>query len=226
MRNLPRGIYEKLPGSKIYWIRYVDFAGKLHREKAGNMSTATSLLAIRRTDKLKGKLPELKNTKRLPFSELIDDAIKHSKSENDEHVTHDLELRMGRIRPVFGSRAAESITRSELVNWLDKEASDRKWKPSTYNRWRAAFSLVFRVGIGNEKIGRNPLSGLRRKHEANDRVRYLSLEEEKKLVAAISRLFPTYVPLFVLSANSGMRMSEQRRSSVGDFDPIDRKSVV
>lgn len=66
---------------------------------------------------------------------------------------------MDRIRPVFGGRAAEPITRSELVDWLDKQASDRKWKPSAYNRWRAAFSLVFPVGIKNEKTSRNPLSG-------------------------------------------------------------------
>jgi integrase len=226
MSNLPRGIYEKVPGSKIYWIRHADSAGKLHREKAGNISTATSLLAIRRADKLRGKLPEIKNSKRLPFSELIDDAIKHSKSENDPYVTHDFELRMDRIRPVFGSRAAASITRRELVDWMDKQASDREWKPSTYNRWRAAFSLVFRVGIENEKISRNPLSGVRRKHEANDRVRYLSLEEEEKLAAALSKTFPSYVPVFVLSANTGMRWSEQLRARVGDYEPTTKMLAV
>lgn len=219
MSNLPRGIYEKVPGSNIYWIRYADLAGRLHREKAGNLSTATSLLAIRRADKLRGKLPEIKNGKRLPFSELIDDAVKHSKSENDEYVTHDFDVKMKRIRPVFGGRAADSITRRELVGWLDHEADTREWKASTYNRWRAAFSLVFRVAITNEKISRNPLSGMRRKHEANDRVRYLSLEEEEKLVTVLSKRFPDYVPLFVLSANTGMRKSEQFRSRVGDFEP-------
>ncbi len=178
-------------------------AGRLRREKAGNISTATSLLAIRRADKLRGKLPEIKNSKRLLFSELIGDAIKHSQSENDPHVTHDFELKMDRIRPVFGSRAVESITRRELVKWLDAEADDREWKASTFNRWRAAFSLVFRVGITNEKISRNPLSGMRRKHEANDRVRYLSLEEEKSSSRSPFEAVPDYVPLFVLSANTG-----------------------
>ena len=57
-------------------------------------------------------------------------------------------------------------------------------------------SLIFRVGLENEKISRNPLSGLRRKHEDNDRVRYLSLEEETKLVDVLAQKYSEYLPHF------------------------------
>ena len=80
-------------------------------------------------------------------------------------------------------------------------------------------SLVYRAGIENEKIDRNPLSRVRRKQEANDRVRYLTLEEENRLVLAIEAKFPSYVPIFRLSVTSGMRQSEQFRSQAGDIDP-------
>jgi hypothetical protein len=31
-RFLPRGVFEKAPGSKDNWIRYADTYGKIHRE--------------------------------------------------------------------------------------------------------------------------------------------------------------------------------------------------
>jgi len=33
--KVQRGIYEKVPGSRVWWIRYADAAGRIRREKAG-----------------------------------------------------------------------------------------------------------------------------------------------------------------------------------------------
>ena len=126
--RLPRGIYEKVPGSKVYWIHYTDASGQRLREKAGSLSTAKSLLHTRHTDKLKGKLPELKRAKPVPFSELFNDAISHSQSENDRYVAHDFDLKMKHVRKVFGNLAARSVIRQQLVIWLDSEAAYREWK--------------------------------------------------------------------------------------------------
>lgn len=218
--RLPRGVFEKVKGSKDYWVRYTDADGALHREKAGNLTAAKNLLSVRRAEKLSGKLPEIEKTSRkVLLSTLIEDAIAHSKSENDPYVAHDFELKMAHVREEFGNRPAAGISKQSWSEWLDERAEALGWKPSTYNRWKAALSLVYRVGMENEKIDRNPISRIRRKQEANDRVRYLSLEEENRLVAAIAAKFPAYVPIFRLSVASGMRESEQFRSRVGDFDP-------
>jgi len=218
--RLPRGIFERVAGSRVFWIRHVDADGKLHREKAGKLSAAKNLLSIRRAEKLSGKLPDIEKTSRkVLLSALIDDAIAHNKSENDPYVAHDFEVKMNHVREAFGSRPAESINRQQWAEWLDSRAGKQDWKPSTYNRWKAAVSLVYRVGMENEKIDRNPVSRIRRKQEANDRVRYLTLKEENRLVVAIAAKFPAYVPIFHLSIASGMRFSEQLRSRVGDFDP-------
>jgi hypothetical protein len=50
----------------------------------------------------------------------------------------------------------------------------RCWKPLSRNRWQAAFALIFRVRIDNEKITRNPEAGIKRKTENNDKVPFLS----------------------------------------------------
>lgn len=85
----------------------------------------------------------------------------------------------------------------------------RDWKPASRNRWQATFSLIFRVGIDNEKIDKNPAARIRRKTENNGRVRYLSANEETALFKAIDSLFPEFRPHVELAIHTGMRMSEQ-----------------
>ena len=54
-----RGIYEKVPGSGEWWIRYADATGKIRREKAGTREGAQMLLHKRKQEALEGrKLPE------------------------------------------------------------------------------------------------------------------------------------------------------------------------
>lgn len=203
-----RGIFEK--GKGVFWIRYTDAAGKKHREKVGTRSDAVTLLAKRKTEKLRGlKLPELLRAKTVPFGKLLDDALEHSSAENGERWTAELRLKYAIIRQDFGSRPAAAITKQEIVQWLVDQADEREWSPATQNRYQAAFSLAFRVGIDNEKIDKNPAARIRRKDEANVRTRFLSPEEEAKIRAVLLDSWPQHVPAFVLSIHTGMRASEQ-----------------
>jgi integrase len=87
--------------------------------------------------------------------------------------------------------------------------AEREWAATTRNRWQATFSLIFRVGLDNEKIERNPAARIRKKTEGGGRVRFLSDPEEKRLRAAIDRRFAEFLPHFLLYIHTGMRMSEQ-----------------
>ena len=54
-----RGIFEKVPGSGVWWIHWYDAQGRRHREKAGAKSAAIALYRKRKTQVLEGrKLPE------------------------------------------------------------------------------------------------------------------------------------------------------------------------
>ena len=174
-RKKIRGVFEKVPGSDIWWIQYFDASGRRRREKAGRRGDAVTLLNKRKTEKLqRKKLPENLRAKPVTFAELLDDAIEHSKAENGERSTLELKMKYETLRNVFGSRSAEEISKQEIVRWLTSTAADRKWEPATKNRWQAAFSLAFRVGMENEKIDKNPASRIGRTKEDNGRVRWLS----------------------------------------------------
>jgi len=205
-----RGIFERIRGSGIWWIRWTDSEGRKRREKAGSHGVAEKLLAKRRGEAVEGvKLPENLRAQTATFRELCEDALAHSRHENSEKQTYELGLRIEQLIPIFGPRQAESIRKNEIVSWLGDQAEERDWAPTTRNRWQATFSLIFRVGVDNEKIESNPAARIRRKTEGSGRVRFLSESEEKRLRTAIERRFSEFLPHFLLSIHTGMRMGEQ-----------------
>jgi len=98
----------------------------------------------------------------------------------------------------------------------------RGWKPSSRNRWQAALSLIFRVGVDNGKIENNPASRIRRKTEDNEKVQFLSPDEETKLKATITD--PSQWAAVELSIHTGMRQSEQYTLTWSQVD-FDRKQI-
>ena len=205
-----RGIFERPRGSEIWWIQYFDASGRRRREKAGRRGDAIDLLAKRKTEKLQRlKLPENFRARNITFGELMDDALEHSAAENGERSTAELKLKFETLRPIFGTRSASEITKQEIVRWLTNTAAEREWAAGTRNRWQAAFSLVFRVGMDNEKLERNPAARIRRKTEDNGRVRFLSDKEEKTLRTVLGRDYPQHVPALDISVHTGARSGEQ-----------------
>jgi integrase len=217
-----RGIYEKVPGTGIWWTRWTDSEGKLHRELAGTIGNARKRIAERRAEKMRGQAPMMRRQPKpqqgevLQFGELITDALAYSGKNNDKRHTHELSLKFKKMAEL-GKMPAASVTRNRIQDFLDEQSNECEWSGSTYNRALAAFSLIFRVAIENEKLPINPVHGIRRKQENNARVRFLSQDEETALTSAIRSRSPEYLPVYLLAMHSGMRLSEQLRAQVGDY---------
>ncbi len=208
-----RGIFEKVPGSGEWWIRYADAAGRIRREKAGTKSRAAALYHKRKDEALEGKkLPEKLRQRPVTFREVTEDALaysdQHKRSAQNDHY------RMGKLLKWFGDRPAESITPQEIEKHLEGE----RWKPATWNRVRALLSMIYRVAIRNGKVSQNPVRLVPTKAAHNERIRFLSAEEEKKLRAAITEEFPERLPEFELALHTGMRLSEQYGARWKDVD--------
>lgn len=205
-----QGLVERIPGSGIWWIRWTDSSGKRHLEKVGRRSDAILLLAKRRHEKLvRKKIPEYLNGKTVTFGDLAQDALTHSRETNGKRSTAELELKLRIIGEHFNNRDAEQITKSDVQQWLLEQGEERDWSPATRNRYHAAFSLVFRVALENGKITQNPAAHLKRKAEHNDRIRFLSADEESRLSKALREGWPHYVHAFLISLHTGMRAGEQ-----------------
>ncbi len=219
MANKQRGVYEKLSGSDVWWIRYVDADGRFRREKAGTKGTAVDLYRKRKTEALQGKkLPEKLRRRVVRFAELADDALEYSKANNAGHASDG--YRIAALRKEFGERPAESIPIDAFRSFFGAQG----WVPGTYNRVRTVLFSVYRLGIENRKVEANAARLLKPRKTSDDRVRFLNqfepapteieylkpLEtEEARLRAVIEHDFPEQLDELDIALHTGMRRSEQ-----------------
>lgn len=220
LSNLPKGVFEKNRGSKIYWVRYISADGKLHRERIGSREDAVTALASRLDDKSRGRVPTV--SKRNPtFSELVDDAVRFLKSERTSAHAYDTGLKFKRMLPTFGEREVESITKQEVLDWLDEQADEHEWSDATRNRYVAAFSLIYSVAgpEGTKKLESKPWGKITRRQEDNSRVRFLSPAEEAMITAVCRDRYPDYLNVYIFALHTGARASEILRGKVGDYVP-------
>ena len=198
-----RGVFERPAGSGIWWVNYY-VNGKQHREKVGRRSDAVALYQKRKADARRGvKLPELQPQKITTFGELASDAVAYAKVHLKTWADYDWKERT--LRDAFGLRPAAEITPQEIDRYL----TGRCRTPATANRFRAFFSLCYRLGMENGRVASNPARLVRMRRENNARLRYLSRDEYKKLSAIILRDCPRQHPAFIVSIYTGMRWGEQ-----------------
>src|SRR5215467_16301687 len=95
-RRKERGVFEKVPGSGTWWIRYADSMGRIRREKAGTKSSALTLYRKRKTESLQGKkLPENLRSPMVSFAELARETLAYSKTHKRSY--DDDVIRMERL---------------------------------------------------------------------------------------------------------------------------------
>lgn len=123
----------------------------------------------------------------------------------------------------FGKKNIASITpddcRKALARWETK-------KPSTYNKHHAILSAMFDFAIRQEEetdetyLEMNPVKKIRKKQLDNLRVRYLSDDEKKRLVAACREIGGRFYLAFLLGLATGLRKSNvlDRRWTDVDFE--------
>ncbi len=198
-----RGVFERAPGSGIWWINYY-VSGKQHRERVGRKSDAIALYQKRKADARRGvKLPELQPQKVTTFGKLANSAVDYAKVHLKTWVDYDWQERA--LRELFGSRPATEITPQEIDRFLTETCRTA----ATANRFRAFFSLCYRLGMENGKVTSNPARLVRMRRENNARLRFLSRDEYKKVSDIILRDDPKQHPAFVVSVYTGMRWGEQ-----------------
>lgn len=207
-----RGIFEKVQGSGEWWVQYFDSQHKRRREKAGTWSMARDLYRKRKTEALQGrKLPETLRQRNIAVAELLAVAAEYATRNHrgarlgrDKH-----DYRHATLKGLLGDRAADSLAPQDIEKALSRIAKERRWSAGSFNRHKAFLSLAYRLGVENGKVHSNPVRLVHRRREDNARTRWLTPDEERLLVDAISTLYPGELPAFNLALHTGMRRSEQ-----------------
>src|SRR5260370_24303649 len=199
-----RGVFEREPGSGVWWICYFDRFGKRTQEKAGIKSVAIKLYGKRKKHVLEGKkLPESFRKPSVNFRQLVDDALSYSKRNKRSYKTD--VPRFASLKEWFGSYPAEELMPQEIEKTLARAAEKEKWAASTFNHYRSLMSLSYRLGIQNRKVASNPARSVTHRREDNNRLRFLTVAEEKKLRKVIDAKWASDVPELDLALHTGSR---------------------
>lgn len=206
------GVWEKVPGSGIWWIRYRE-NGVLHREKVGRKSDAVALYQQRKASIRAGtKLPANMRIASVRFQSLADDILLFSEKHHRDQ--RNIASRLKRILPDFGNRLVDQIKPADIDAWIASNTST----PATANRYRALFSLIFREALRNGKVTSNPARLVRQRSEGGGRIRFLTEDEERRMREVIRERFPEHEPELTISLGTGMRLSEQYSLAWGQID--------
>src|SRR6185436_18002468 len=84
----------------------------------------------------------------------------------------------------------------------------RERRPASVNRELAALSRIFSLAIDNGITDTNPCRKVKKLRENNERKRYLTSEEEGRLMGALTGRRAHLRPLVLLAINTGMRRGE------------------
>lgn len=138
----------------------------------------------------------------MTISDLIDEVL--------EFVSHHKDLRnyvskAAIVRKEFGSTAASEIKALDIERWLRRHCKSA----ATWNRYRAFWSLCYRRALKHEKVTSNPAREVDHRKESEGRARYLTEVEYRRLHQVIARRFPEHLEEFVVSVQTGMRLTEQ-----------------
>jgi len=215
-----RGIFEKLPGSGKWWVRYSDAGGRLRREKAGTKSMAIDLYRKRKTEALAGKkLPEKLRQRPITFADLAKDARAYIERRRHRRVRDRL-TQLNRAVDWFGVYEAALLSPSEIEAKLSAAADTEGWASSTYNHHLNAVSLAYRLGLRAGKICLNPVRQVPRRREENVRQGFITDAQYANLSRACDALWLR--TMLALGYTYGWRAGELVGLRVAQVDLVTR----
>lgn len=199
-----RGIFERQTGTGVWWTRYADQDGRLHREKVGPKKLALDVYRKRKTEVREGKFfaDRIGRQRATLFSELVRDFLQYAETNKKSHDTD--KRRAEVLLTAFGRRPATAITALDVEQF---KASLNKGgrAPATINRYLALLRSIFLYAVNiTEKTAHNPVKKIKFFKETNARVRYLTDDEEIRLFEA---LLPRHHALVEVALLTGLRAS-------------------
>jgi integrase len=216
-----RGIFQRPPGSGIWWIRYVDANGKLHRERVGPKGLAQRAYEKRKTQVRENRFfPEiLLRAKGLTFARAMDDYIKRKEPVWKAWTEW---KRIGeKWKERFNGRYLKSIQRAEIEEQVSAMARGRK--PGTVNRHLTLLKAFLRDALATGKLETDPARFVKKLRENNQRVRFLSEAEEQRLFEALPKKYRPAVRFAILT---GMRRAEIFDLEWRDIDLLNQIATI
>ncbi len=201
--KMARGIYKR---GNTYWLRYASLDGRIIRESSGSTKfrDAEDLLLKRKQELREGKEPETKVIKNYLFKELAGEYLKWSERQRSFRSKKGFILQLVNA---FGQLPLRMFN-TKLLEQYQTERISKGNKPATVNRLIATIKHMFTKASEWDMVSGVVLKRIRRVkllEENNRRLRYLSIDEIKKLISSCESHLK---PIVITALNTGMRKGE------------------
>lgn len=204
-----RGVYEKVKGSKDFYIRYTDDKGRRHRQHVGRYSAAVEAYVNKKREIREGKFiapVERKNYSTFEdlFNERMADLKRTLSRKTFEH--HKSDFNHPRLAGLK-NKPARTIRAQDIEAVLSGLHEDGR-RGATIRNYRALISSVFAYAIKRKYLDSNPVKETLEPKPAKERVRFLTKDEEESIRKKIRELFPEREAELDLLLHTGMRSGE------------------
>jgi len=205
------------------WWMYFTYQGKQVRKSTGTSDRrlADAILSKVKVQIVEGQYFQRSQAEQHTFPELMD-------RYEREHVARKLRHRglngyMKNLRAFFGGRTLGEITAKDIVAYKNKRYEDGM-APATINRELSNLKKAFNLAMREwEWCEGNPVARVSMEKENNKRDRWLSEEEEQRL---LSRCAPWLSAVVEFALHTGMRMGEIIELSWRGVDHVRRTVTI
>jgi integrase len=207
-RNNPRGSQEirRPGGARVrgdWWIRWFCTLGHKHREKIGPKSVAENECERRRLQaRREGFCSRLAVQGRPALFEEVAKQYEEWSKANKRSWKRDREY-LGVLMRRFAGKTLVEITPQDVETLKAVLVKDRA--VATVNRYLACLKHLYSRAIRDGQVRDNPVKGVRLFRENNARVRWLTPEEESKLLAMVPE---PYLSFCRVATYTGLRRGE------------------
>ena len=140
----------------------------------------------------------------ITLKQMFEEYIEYSKANNTEHTYIRNKKKKDVILECIGDCTLAELT-PQKIEKFKLALKNKNLSNATINRYYAVISKAFNIAIINHNINMlNPCKRVNKLKEDNQIMRYLTKEEEKKLLKKL----PTYLkPIIICALTTGLRIS-------------------
>ena len=190
----------------LWWVCIRHKGKKIQRSlETDNKNLAVSIESKLRIELIEGKYFDKHEGERKTFKEMVDRFIKEHAPKVSLNMQKSYEASLSNLLPYFGDFELSAITPKKIAEYKVLRYSE-KVKPATINRELAMLSKAFSLAFKEwEWVKENPVSRVTKERENNRRDRWLTGDEEKRLLENSPQWLRD---LIVFALHTGLRQDE------------------
>lgn len=216
------GVYQDKKSKRWYFEAMI--RGKRYHQaipEATNRRDAETYFNAFKTDLLRGKLDLVENIGCKPFKELVKVYVEYSKTNHRSYKTN--VAKAYKFEKLWGNRQLKDISPIDIEKYKINRKKEIKSKEkivdgvkipakyisnTTINRDIEVLRKMFNLAIQNGWLTKNPCTGITKLRQENKLERYLTPDEEIRLIEACVGRFEYMKPIIQFALNTGMRKEE------------------